>query len=600
MTKNHLATLLRALEQNILSILRPLDSARRDELLSGLATLLERTRRASPVELTELHREFVALFTRVRVTLPEPRVVRGHGLESFRPTEPAYRGTGPAALSQFTLNDRVDAIERLLRHANPTNPTKPPAPVTLYPDVRAPEQVQVDHVFTIEAQICATATTPQTTPLQATPGSDGRVHVRVLLIPCDGLQLRSPADAELSLTPGQDSHIVAFRVQAIRADHFRPEVCFIAGTATAKTTLEVLATADPPPSKSVQSTTSLTLATPSPEDLHLTIIRRPGANDGLHLQLRLHRGNNELAETTAVYSAAFVADLHAQLTKLGDTLTELARNTWAATLRLFGRSLADDLLKHLREPLQTARKPGTRLIIQSTEAELPLELCLLEIDNRKVFLGDHFAVSRTELGPPPSATFRPRPAVLVWDPIHPFDLTHEESGLERLARDVERSDSYDDIIQRLEGSQQIGTFHFSVHGTSESDKPGSARLLLNGGDLIARLLPRARPGRPTLLDRGLVFLNACRTGAAQSGLIRDGSLIDAFRRAGVAAVLAPLWSVDSRAAGQFAGNVYDALTEGKPLDEAVRHARTQLPHEPDRLAYVLHAAPDCRPEPTPP
>ena len=584
-----LTDLLRRLEQHLLSSLRLLSPADREALLSGLSTLLARCRVAAPDQWTGLHQEFEALFTRTHLNLPPLRITRTGGLESFTSNELHTRG-------QANLFERIDAIEQLVRGVQPVQPK--PRLATLYPDARAPKQVALDQPFSIEAQICGAPPTPQpkhVPALQALPGPDGRVHVRVFLLPGDGLRLRSPADAELSVFPGQDSHVLAFRVQATRPGPLRAQVLFQAGTTSATIDLELTA-AKVATSTHTTRTTTLAL-TPTTADLHLTVIRLADVRGGLGLRLLLHDRGSFVDSVDAVLSDVTITTLHERVTTLGDRLGQIDREGWEVALRNFGRNLAANLLRNLRDVFQRPRPAGTRVFVQSSEPELPLELCLLRIDGKDVFLGEHYAVTHASLGPAPPATFRARPAVLASRTADQFDLASEESALRSVAVDVDHATRFVDVLRRLDGDP-LGILHLALHGHIDPHRPGSAGLSLEGGELVPELIPRSEPDRRTAIDGGLVFLNACRAGAAQRMLAREGGLIDAFHRtgAGAAAVLAPLWSVDSNVAGLFAAHVYNAVAAGTPLDEALRRARIALPHEPDRLAYVLHAAPGCRPE----
>ncbi len=71
----------------------------------------------------------------------------------------------------------------------------------------------------------------------------------------------------------------------------------------------------------------------------------------------------------------------------------------------------------------------------------------------------------------------------------------------------------------------------------------------------------------------VVFLNACRS-AGEEGVAL--SLVHAFQRSGVGAVVAMSGPVEGEAAALAAKHAYEALALGKPLDDAVREARLQL------------------------
>ncbi len=79
------------------------------------------------------------------------------------------------------------------------------------------------------------------------------------------------------------------------------------------------------------------------------------------------------------------------------------------------------------------------------------------------------------------------------------------------------------------------------------------------------------------IDADLVTLCACKSGLGKEmrgeGLI---GLTRAFQYAGARSVMASLWNVSDRSTAELMGRFYKYLADGKPKDEALQAAQTDL------------------------
>ncbi len=152
----------------------------------------------------------------------------------------------------------------------------------------------------------------------------------------------------------------------------------------------------------------------------------------------------------------------------------------------------------------------------------------------------------------------------------------------------------------LEGDAPVKLWHFACHGNYDAEAPGNSPIILEHGQ---RLRPNDLVGRAQArlsADRPLVFLNACRVGQGGLSLTGLGGWAAVLvGRCRVGALIAPLWSVDDKAARTFAEAFYRAAQEpGVTLAAAVRRARRETqeahPGDPTYLAYSLYAHPNAR------
>ena len=93
------------------------------------------------------------------------------------------------------------------------------------------------------------------------------------------------------------------------------------------------------------------------------------------------------------------------------------------------------------------------------------------------------------------------------------------------------------------------------------------------------------------IPASLVTLSACRTALGRR-LTGEGviGLSRAFFYAGADTVVASLWNVNDAAAAQWMGTFYEAVRDGKPIDEAVRDAKLRFLRSDGRLRHPFYWA----------
>lgn len=130
--------------------------------------------------------------------------------------------------------------------------------------------------------------------------------------------------------------------------------------------------------------------------------------------------------------------------------------------------------------------------------------------------------------------------------------------------------------------------HFACHGTQDTGKPSSGRLLLTDGEIRVRDIARLR-----LEGAQLAFLSACETAVGGVHLPDEAiHLTGALRLAGFADVIGTLWRVGDEHALSLTEGVYrDLDAHGSPahaLHRAVRALREQVPGRPSAWASHIH------------
>lgn len=195
----------------------------------------------------------------------------------------------------------------------------------------------------------------------------------------------------------------------------------------------------------------------------------------------------------------------------------------------------------------------------------------------------HLELPRSrEMPPPPS----PLEILLVASSpvgVGPLDLAREVGHLEtalaarpdvRLRR-LELA-TLDGLVAAFE-AEPVHVLHFMGHATFESGSGQGALILedlerkaasIAGARLACQLGDFVPPLR-------LVFLNACRTGAAAAGAPYAG-VATALMASGVPAVIAMQYPVSDLAAIAFSAEVYRRLAEGEPVDRAVAAGRMAI------------------------
>jgi CHAT domain-containing protein len=98
--------------------------------------------------------------------------------------------------------------------------------------------------------------------------------------------------------------------------------------------------------------------------------------------------------------------------------------------------------------------------------------------------------------------------------------------------------------------------HFVCHGKDTAG--GSQTIYLEGGEVLSSASILGMLGVRELFStkRPVVFLNACEVGRGAPALVGVGGFAASFIRMGATAVIAPLWSVDDKAAHAIAEEFY--------------------------------------------
>jgi CHAT domain-containing protein/Flp pilus assembly protein TadD len=125
----------------------------------------------------------------------------------------------------------------------------------------------------------------------------------------------------------------------------------------------------------------------------------------------------------------------------------------------------------------------------------------------------------------------------------------------------------------ISGLPDAEVFHFAGHAFNSLRKSG---LLLSDAVLDTSALEK------TSLSRlRLAVFSACETeDGSTGGAYASDSMVRVFLRAGVPAVVASRWNVDSVATRQLMGLFYGALLDGSTIPEAIQRAQSALRSRP--------------------
>jgi hypothetical protein len=158
--------------------------------------------------------------------------------------------------------------------------------------------------------------------------------------------------------------------------------------------------------------------------------------------------------------------------------------------------------------------------------------------------------------------------------------------------DVSFDSSYEQVIDTFEKGG-FDLIHFSTHGEYNKDSP-----LLSAIELEGRVQLRAEDisGAATKFGNSspLVILNACQTGNQGFSLTGVQGWATKFLEAGASTFIGTLWSVSDEIAFRFVQELYNELSNGTTLGEAVRKARNACKQsgDPSWLAYQLYGHPN--------
>lgn len=135
--------------------------------------------------------------------------------------------------------------------------------------------------------------------------------------------------------------------------------------------------------------------------------------------------------------------------------------------------------------------------------------------------------------------------------------------------------------------------HFSTHGQGNSENPVFSAIELE--DRI-ELRPEDIAGKARKFGQSnpFVVLNACQTGNQGFSLTGVQGWATRFLDAGASVFIGTLWSVSDEIAFRFVQELYNELSNGTTLGEAVRKARNECKQsgDPSWLAYQLYGHPN--------
>ena len=158
--------------------------------------------------------------------------------------------------------------------------------------------------------------------------------------------------------------------------------------------------------------------------------------------------------------------------------------------------------------------------------------------------------------------------------------------------DVSVDSTYEQVLDTFE-TGGIDLLHFSTHGEHNKDSP-----LLSAIELEGRVPLRPEDISGAVMKFGnsspVVILNACQTGNQGFSLTGVQGWATRFLGAGASVFIGTLWSVSDETAFKFVQALYNELSNGTTLGEAVRQARNNCKQsgDPSWLAYQLYGHPN--------
>lgn len=298
-------------------------------------------------------------------------------------------------------------------------------------------------------------------------------------------------------------------------------------------------------------------------------------------------------------------------------------------LRALGVHIADTLLPaRVRDAIWERRASISAILIVATEQRVPWEVTVIDDPRSRepgFFLAEKgltrwfrhlaFPVAASRSNVLPMAYVRPD--YIHRDHVLP-GLRREIAAIEREVGELVRWPSNSrELLAKMRSEADVGVLHFCGHGgIGAGGSPDGYLVLPDGGKwagpapldlldsrLVAASLRFARERRP------LVFLNACRAGRVQRGLVGAPGYASAFLAPrsgqGASVFVGAAWGVDDLAATVFSATFYRVLVGGAPLHVAVARARDEARRRSDDLtwlAYCVYGDPFAtfgRGEPTP-
>jgi hypothetical protein len=147
-------------------------------------------------------------------------------------------------------------------------------------------------------------------------------------------------------------------------------------------------------------------------------------------------------------------------------------------------------------------------------------------------------------------------------------------------------------VTSLFNENDVQLLHFSGHGAIDISNPNLNKILLEKGQefealklAATRLCAEAQP---------VVYLNACSIGNVGETVGRAGGFASNFVGNGCSGVIAPLWPINDRRSMEFALALYEKLTLGRAIGEALQELRDENEDDPTYHAYTYFGDPWVR------
>jgi CHAT domain-containing protein len=259
------------------------------------------------------------------------------------------------------------------------------------------------------------------------------------------------------------------------------------------------------------------------------------------------------------------------------------------SLKKSGQVLFDLLIpSKAREKLSSTEARNLILYVDDKLVHIPWELLF---DGRQ-FLCRRFAMGRivrTRQAPTalssraPKAPFK---VLVVADPRGDLDASYREGTEIRNFLDEKRDIFHVDFKSHpvdvsfvKKNLRDYDIVHYAGHADYHSENPSESGWLLNDARLKASEISAMGGLQPM---PSLVFSNACQSG--HSGEWRIGEedeqrifgLANAYLLSGVQHYIGTFWEILDEPSSQFAKLLYDSLSQGESVGEAVRKAREKL------------------------
>lgn len=215
------------------------------------------------------------------------------------------------------------------------------------------------------------------------------------------------------------------------------------------------------------------------------------------------------------------------------------------------------------------------------------------------FFCEKFAFSRWIYGNPTV----PKDRLNKVNVIAPKDINldgskQESEWIENFSKaikfDLSMTSGFEEVMALLQNGG-YDLLHFSTHGIFNEEDPQASKILLENKSFL-------QPNNITGINAAfgnsnpLVILNTCQSGAQEFYLTGLGGWVQEFLSAHVSTFIGTMWSVTDAAAFVFTRELYQLLSKGITMDEAVRLAREaikkEFPADPSWLAYTLYCTPN--------